>query len=32
MSTQWGYNDPTYRDVNIVSYDKVNNIFILGLI
>jgi hypothetical protein len=32
MSTQWGDNDPTYRDVNIVSYDKVNNIFILGLI
>lgn len=32
MAGQWGDNDPIYQDVNIVSYDKTTNTFILGLV
>jgi hypothetical protein len=32
MYQQRGENDPTYQDVNIVSYDKTTNTFILGLV
>lgn len=31
MSKQISDNDPVYQNVNIVSYDKVNNVFVLGL-